>query len=108
MTEALILLGVVLFFGLIGWGIVSERKARANMTEEEWENRERQGSLLGASVMGLDKILRPDMEKAAAVQMDRKQGMMPGGDHQAFSSGEEPGTDDDEIDEAEQPESERH
>lgn len=100
MTEFLMLLAVVIFFGLIGWGMVSDRRARANMTDEEWENRERQGSLLGSSVMALDQIIRPDMEKAAAVQMDKQEGRMPGGEHQAFSAGAEPGTVDDEMDEA--------
>ena len=38
MTEFLMLLAVVIFFGLIGWGMVSDRRARANMTDEEWEN----------------------------------------------------------------------
>ena len=85
MTEALILIGVALFFGLIIYGLVAERRARARMTEEEWENRERGTSTLGAAVMGFDKILRPDLEKAAAVQQDKQRGQFPDGEHQGLN-----------------------
>ncbi|HZS10066.1 MAG TPA: hypothetical protein VFD58_34880 [Blastocatellia bacterium] len=85
MTEALIFAGVALFFGLMIYGLVAERRARARMTEEEWENRDRETSTLGAAVMGFDKILRPDLEKAAAVQHDKQRGQFPDGEHQGLN-----------------------
>jgi hypothetical protein len=72
---AFIVAGIILLlFVLMIYGLVQQSRARAAMTEEDWENRERETSLLSASVMGFDKILRPDLEKAAAVEEDQRQG----------------------------------
>ncbi|HWQ31665.1 MAG TPA: hypothetical protein VNQ79_02185 [Blastocatellia bacterium] len=83
---AFIVAGIILLlFVLMIYGLVQQSRARAAMTEEEWENRERETSLLGASVMGFDKILRPDLEKAAAVEEDQRQGMISGGERQELN-----------------------
>ncbi|MFN0123287.1 MAG: hypothetical protein ACKV2V_22520 [Blastocatellia bacterium] len=74
MFEAFVWIGALaILFGVIAM-LVRENQARAEMTEEEWENREREGSLLGASAFALDSIIRPDMERAQAVQMDMRGG----------------------------------
>jgi hypothetical protein len=49
------------------------------VTQEEHERRVQEGpGLLGAGVMGLQKILDPATEKAAAVQEDFRQGYLDG------------------------------
>jgi hypothetical protein len=49
------------------------------VTQEEHERRVQEGrGMLGASVMGLQKILDPASEKAAAVQEDFRQGYLDG------------------------------
>ena len=53
-------------------------------------NRERESSVPGAAVLGIDQVLRPELEKAAAVQEDRRQGMMPGGEQQGLNDIREP------------------
>lgn len=76
---------ILLLFVLMIYGLVQQSRERANMTEEEWENRERESSVLGAAVLGIDQVLRPELEKAAAVQEDQRQGMMPGGENQELN-----------------------
>jgi hypothetical protein len=54
------------------------RPAKA-VTQEEFEKRAAEApSLLSAGVMGLQKILDPAVEKAAAVQEDFRQGYLDG------------------------------
>jgi hypothetical protein len=74
-----IFLGVVmLVLASVVWQMIADHASRKQMTEEEWEKRERAGgSLLGASAMGLHQIFQADMKKAAAVQEDAEQGMLP-------------------------------
>lgn len=49
------------------------------ITKEEFEKRAAEGpSLLSAGVMGLQKVLDPAVEKAAAVQEDFRQGYLDG------------------------------
>ena len=49
------------------------------ITQEEFEKRASEApSLLSAGVMGLQKILDPAVEKAAAVQEDYRQGYLDG------------------------------
>ncbi|MFN7944257.1 MAG: hypothetical protein U0Z53_02675 [Blastocatellia bacterium] len=76
---------ILLLFVLMIYGLVQQSRERANMTEEEWENRERESSVLGSAVLGMDQVLRPELEKAAAVQEDQRQGMMPGGENQELN-----------------------
>ncbi len=76
---------ILLLFALMIYGLVQQSRERAAMTEEEWENRERESSVLGAAVLGIDQVLRPELEKAAAVQEDQRQGMMPGGEQQELN-----------------------
>lgn len=97
MFEMIVIGAVVLLFAGMIYGFIADRRARARMTEEEWENRDRESSLLGASVMGFDQILRPDLEKARIVQQDKRHGMMPGSEQQGFNQGDQ-GDDDDDDD----------
>lgn len=74
-----VFLGAIVFILiLIIWEARVESRKRKAMTEEEWEHRERQSiGMLGAGAMGLHQILHADLEKAQAVQMDARQGMLP-------------------------------
>lgn len=80
-TIAFIVVLVVAGGGLLAlfnWLINLERK-RAEMTEEEFENRERGANLIGVGMMALDEILRPEMKKAIEYRIDAEQGHLPGG-----------------------------
>ncbi|MFN0087955.1 MAG: hypothetical protein ACKVX9_21355 [Blastocatellia bacterium] len=77
---ALLLVGGALL-GLVNWLINVDRR-RAEMTEEEYENRERGSNLLGTGMMAFDEMIRPEMKKAAEYRMDAEQGHLPGGDHE--------------------------
>jgi hypothetical protein len=73
-----LVLGIIfLIVALTTWGVIADHKRRKVMTEEEWEQRERGVSLLGAGAMGIHKILHTDLEKAAATLEDARQGMLP-------------------------------
>jgi hypothetical protein len=97
MAPLIAMIVIVLVFALMLAGIIADRRARARMTDEEWENRERESSMLGASVLAIDRVLRPDLERAAAVIEDQRQGMMPGGEHQEFNVTDQAGGDEPET-----------
>jgi hypothetical protein len=64
---------------LLNW-LANLKRARAAMTEEEYQNRERGANLIGAGLMGLDEILRPEMKRGSEFRLDAQQGHLPGGD----------------------------
>ena len=80
--EWLFLFGAAVLIALFAWGIMNENRQRKAMTEEEWEQRERGVSLLGAGALGLHKVLHSDLEKAVATQEDMRQGMLPSAEHE--------------------------
>lgn len=59
-TVVFLIVGAVLLAFL--YALVTQSRRRAALTEEEWEQRERGANLLGASVMAVDQILRPEMK----------------------------------------------
>jgi hypothetical protein len=66
---------VLIIFG----GLYLLARPQKPVTKEEFEKRAAEGpSLLSAGVMGLQKILDPAAEKAAAVQADFRQGYLDG------------------------------
>ena len=76
----LLLIGGALV-GLMTWLANVDRK-RAEMTEEEYENRERSPNLFGTGMMAFDEMIRPNLKKASEYRMDAEQGHLPGGDHE--------------------------
>jgi hypothetical protein len=62
--------------GFLRWLANSDRR-RAEMTEEEYENRERSPNLLGAGAMALDQMIRSDLKNAIEYQQDAEQGHAP-------------------------------
>lgn len=78
MIAAMIWLGAALLVVVMFYSIIHEQRRRARMTEAEYEERARQGaSLLSVGVLALDQVLRPDLERAKAVQEDVKRGQVP-------------------------------
>ena len=78
MTETIIWIVALLLAGssllaLLNW-LATINQRREEMTEEEWENRERQTNLLGASVMAFDQIIRSDMKAGIEYQQDELRG----------------------------------
>jgi hypothetical protein len=69
-TLLLVIVGLLAFFN---WLLNLDRN-RAEMTDEEWENRERGPSVMGSSVMAFDELIRPDMKKALEYRMDVEHG----------------------------------
>ena len=66
------------FFGFIilcGLFALSRLSRPYNVSVEEFERRAKEGpGLIGASLVGLQKALQPDMEKAVEAQEDLRQG----------------------------------
>src|SRR6185295_2670175 len=78
MTETIIWIVVLLLAGgsllaLLNW-LANSTRQREEMSEEEWENRERGANLLGAGVMAFDQIIRSDMKTAIEYQQDEMRG----------------------------------
>jgi len=78
MTETIIWIVVLLLAGgsllaLLNW-LANSTRQREEMSEEEWENRERGANLLGAGVMAFDQIIRSDMKTAIEYQQDELRG----------------------------------
>lgn len=70
-------LGFILL--IVGGGLYLLARPAKPITQEEFEKRAAEApSLLSAGVMGLQKILDPAAEKAAAVQADFRQGYLDG------------------------------
>ncbi len=65
---------------LLRWLLDADRR-RAEMTEEEYENRERGPQLLGTAMMTFDEMIRPNMKKAAEYRIDAEQGRLPGAEN---------------------------
>ena len=78
MTETIIWIVALLLAGgsllaLLNW-LANVNRQREEMTEEEWENRERGANLLGAGVMSFDQIIRSDMKAGIEYQQDELRG----------------------------------
>lgn len=77
MIELMIWMGAILIVGVAIYSIIYDQRKRAQMTEEEYEARARQGpSLLSVGVLALDQVLRPEIEKAVAFQKDTARGQV--------------------------------
>ncbi len=70
------LLLAVIFLALKHWMANSDRR-RAEMTEEEYENRKRGPNLLGAGMMAFDQMIRSDLKTAIEYRQDQEQGQIP-------------------------------
>jgi hypothetical protein len=70
-----LLLVVAILAAFMRWLANSDRR-RAEMTEEEYENRERGPNLLGAGVMSFDQMIRSDMKNAIEYQQDAEHGRL--------------------------------
>lgn len=84
MSEAIVWIVTLLvvgggLFALQHW-LAHVNRQRAEMSEEEYqENRERDGGMLGAGLVGLDEFLRPELRKAIEYRRDAERGQLPGG-----------------------------
>lgn len=72
----LLIIGALVFCGLFG---LTRLSRPYDISTEEFERRAQEGpGLLGAGLVGLQKVLDPAMQKAAEVQQDLKQGRYDG------------------------------
>jgi hypothetical protein len=72
----LLVIGFLVLCGLFG---LSQLSKPYEVSTEEFERRAQEGpGLLGAGLIGIQKLLDPAVEKAAAVQEDLKQGRYDG------------------------------
>ncbi|MGA9994853.1 MAG: hypothetical protein WBP93_05530 [Pyrinomonadaceae bacterium] len=68
-------LGIIIFILLCAVGGLHLLSKPYDVTAEEFERRAREEpGLLNAGIIGLQKVLEPQVEKAAAVQEDFRQG----------------------------------
>ena len=93
MTETIIWIVALLLAGgsllaLLNW-LANSTRQREEMTEEEWENRERGANLLGAGVMAFDQIIRSDMKAAVEYQQDELRGQTEDRKAQGEKSGDD-------------------
>jgi hypothetical protein len=87
----LVIIGFLILCGLFG---LSQLSKPYDISTEEFEKRAQEGpGLLGAGLIGIQKLLDPAVEKAAAVQEDLKQGRYDG--EQGSGEPPEPGQTDD-------------
>lgn len=94
MTEAIIWIGALLLIAILFFALINEGRKREMMTEEEYEERAKeQTSLLGATGLALDQVLRPQAKTALEYHQDKTRGQVPGGEQQgaAGPEGEPPG-----------------
>ncbi len=84
--------------------LANANRYREEMTEEDYEESlERDGGLLGATMMGIDQqIFRRSAERAIEYRIDAQQGQLPGGGGAQGKKLYE--TDEDEIDKEDRPE----
>ena len=87
MSEAIVWIVTLLIVGgglfALQYWLANVNRQRAEMTEEEYqENRERDGGMLGAGLVGLDEFLRPEIRKAIEYRRDAERGQLPGGGEQ--------------------------
>ena len=72
-------IGLAFILLLVGGGLYLLTRPAKPLTTEEFEKRAKEGAgMLGAGMMGLQKILDPAAEKAAIVQQDLRQGYLDG------------------------------
>jgi len=72
----LLVVGFLIFCGVFG---LSRLSKPYDVSTEEFERRAQEGpGLLGAGLIGIQKLLDPAVEKAAVVQEDLKQGRYDG------------------------------
>jgi len=72
-------LSIIGFIVLCGLFALSRLSKPYDVSVEEFERRAKEGpGLLGASLMGLQKALQPEMEKAVEAQEDLRQGRYDG------------------------------
>lgn len=84
------IIALLLICGLFG---LAQLTKPYNISTEEFEKRASDGpGLLGAGLIGIQKLLDPAVEKAAAVQEDLRQGRYDG--EQGIGEGPEAGNDD--------------
>lgn len=84
MSEAIVWIVTLLIVGggllALQYWLANVNRQRAEMTEQEYqENRERDGGLLGAGLVGLDEFLRPEIRKAIEYRRDAERGQLPNG-----------------------------
>ena len=73
------LIGLAFILLLVFGGRYLLTRPAKELTTEEFERRAKEGAgMLGAGMMGLQKILDPAAEKAAIVQEDFRQGYLDG------------------------------
>ncbi|HEX8891623.1 MAG TPA: hypothetical protein VF779_20915 [Pyrinomonadaceae bacterium] len=73
------LIGLAFILLLVFGGLYLLTRPQKELTTEEFERRAQEGpGMLGAGMMGLQKILDPAAEKAAIVQEDFRQGYLDG------------------------------
>ena len=73
------LIGLAFILVLVIGGLYLLTRPAKTLTVEEFEKRASEGAgMLGAGMMGLQKILDPAAEKAAIVQEDFRQGYLDG------------------------------
>src|SRR5687768_1868651 len=82
MKEILLWLVALAFAFAMAWAVIYDyNKKQSRSVEEYQEDIERQGldklgsSLLRAGLLDLEKVLKPDLQKAVAFMEDEKQGM---------------------------------
>ena len=72
-------LGLAFILLLVAGGLYLLTRPQKSLTAEEFERRAAEGpGMLGAGIMGLQKILDPAAEKAAVVLEDFRQGYLDG------------------------------
>jgi hypothetical protein len=72
-------IGLAFILLLVFGGLYLLTRPQKELTTEEFERRAQEGpGMLGAGMMGLQKILDPAAEKAAIVQEDFRQGYLDG------------------------------
>lgn len=76
MTDAIIWIGAIILVALMFWSLVYEQKKRAQMTDEEYQQRATQEpSMLSRGMMELDQIMfRPQAKTAIEYQKDKMRG----------------------------------
>lgn len=81
MIEILLWLGALAFIFLMFWSIINEYNNKQSRSVAEYQRDvESQGfdkmgrSLLRAGLLDMEKVLKPDLQKATAFMADEKQG----------------------------------
>lgn len=91
-TIAFLIIVLIVVAGLLALfnGLLTIDRKRAQMTDEEWEHRERGPSVLGSSVLAFDELIRPEMKKAQEYRMDAEHGRLAARGAQADGDDQDP------------------